>query len=270
MKIKEVLVLILIFILLSLTYIQAASPAIVSSPWKYSFSVDGTLYESGSMDQSTSPYFWLNSGAKLILLNGRGMTIQGYLSANDYWRKLYSINNPLDTDNGYHPQNIFRLLTRSKWQNFQQTAYFKISKDQLSSSPNRAEHNGLLLISRYLNEDDLYYAGLRVDGNAIIKKKLNGKYFTLAENKIFLGTYNRDSNPSLLPKNTWLGLRSEIKNNVDSSVTIKLYLDKNWNNRWVLIAQATDKNNPIKTEGYAEIRTDFMDIVFDNYELKNI
>ncbi|MBI3623278.1 hypothetical protein HY212_04345 [Candidatus Pacearchaeota archaeon] len=271
MKLKVVLALIGIFILFSLTYVQASTAAIVSSPWIYSFSTNGTLYEAGSMSESSSPYFWLNSGAKLIMANGRGMTIQGDLPINDYWRKLYSSSNPIDTDNGYHPQNIFRLITRSQWQNFNQSAYFQIKKDQLSLSPNRAEHNGLLLMSRYKSGGDtLYYAGLRVDGYAVIKKKLNGVYMTLAYVKVFPGTYSRLTNPNLLPKNTWLGLKSEIKNNPDNSVSIKLYLDKNWNNSWVLIAEATDKNNPITSQGYAGIRTDFMDVVFDNYDFRNV
>lgn len=262
------LVLIMLF---SITYIQAVSPAIVSSPWIYTFSSNGTLIETGSMPESSSPYFWLNSGAKLIIQNGRGITIQGDLPINDYWRKFYYQDNPLDTDGGYHPQNIFRLATRSQWQNFQQSTYFKITKDQLSLSPNRAEHNGLLLMSRYQsNGDTLYYVGLRVDGNAIIKKKLNGVYTTLASVKLFSGTYNRNSNPNLLPKNIWLGLRSQIVNNADESVSINLYMDKGWNNNWTLVAQAIDKSNPIKTQGYAGIRTDFMDVVFDNYELRNI
>ncbi|HLC78673.1 MAG TPA: hypothetical protein VJH92_06115 [Candidatus Nanoarchaeia archaeon] len=261
----------LFFILCALLpLVNAAATAPVSSPWKYYFSTNGTLYEAGSMAESSSPYFWLNSGAKLILLNGRGMTIQGDLPVNDYWRKYYSSDNPTDTDNGYHPQNLFRLLTRLEWQNFNQTVYFQIKKNQLSSSPNRAEHNGLLLMSRYqANGDTLYYAGLRVDGNAIIKKKLNGKYYTLASDKIFPGTYNKLTNPNLLPKYAWLGLRSEVKNNPDGSVTIKLYMDRGWSGAWTLIAQAIDKSSPIKTKGYAGIRTDFMDVVFDNYELRN-
>ena len=268
---KRGLWLVLVLLMVSITCVQASTSAIVSSPWKYSFSSDGILYEAGSDAESSSPYFWLNSGAKLIMAGGRGMTVQGDLSTDDYWRKLYSQENSLDTDNGYHTQNIFRLLTRSKWQNVQETAYFKITNDRLSSSPNRAEHNGILLMSRYnSNGNTLYYTGLRVDGTAIIKKKTSGKYYTLVSNKVFPGNYNRESSPNLLPKNTWLGLRSQIKNNADGSVTIKLYMDKNWNNNWILIAETTDKNNQIKTEGYAGIRTDFMDVVFDNYELMNI
>lgn len=263
---KRVILLTVLLIVFLTTYAQATE---VSSYWKYNFSTEATLYETGSMTESTSPYFWLNSGGKLILTHGRGMTIQEELPTNDYWRKAYAKENPLDTDNGYHPQNIFRLVTKSKWQNYNQTIYFKITNDQLSTSPNRAEHNGILLMSRYNSGDTLYYAGIRVDGSAIIKKKLDGTYTTLVSNQIFPGTYNRESKPSLLPKNTWIGLRSQTITNEDGSVTLKLYMDKNWNNKWILIAEATDENNPIITEGYAGIRTDFMDVIIDNYELKN-
>lgn len=257
--------------LIALVLLISLVVGVKASSFTYHFSVEGVLYESGNMGESSSPYFWINSGGKLILQSGRGMTIQNELPVNDYWRKLYASSNPLDTDNGYHPQNIFRLITKSKWQNFNQSVYFQIKQDQLSPSPNRAEHNGLLLMSRYNGDGNtLYYAGLRVDGYAIIKKKLNGKYTTLAYTKIFPGTYNRLTNPNLLTKNKWIGLKSEVKNNANGSVTIKLYYDQNWNNNWVLIAEATDNNNPIKTEGYAGIRTDFMDVVFDKYDLRTI
>ncbi len=268
---KKEVILSIILILMLIPLLSAATPYSITLPWRYNFASDGILYESGSPDESSSPYFWLNSGAKLIIKGGRGMTIQGDLPTNDYWRKLYSSSNPLDTDNGYHPQNIFRLTSRTKWQNIGQSVYFKIIQDQLSSSPNREEYNGLLLMSRY-NQDGstLYYAGLRVDGYAVIKKKINGQYSTLAYVKIFPGVYNRSTNPNLLPKNTWLGLRSETKTNPDGSVTLSLYLDKNWNGVWTLIAQTTDKANPITNQGYTGIRTDFMDVVFDNYDLRNI
>ncbi len=270
-------ILILVTILLSLLFIgplvSAVSAANVTSPFNYYFSSPGTLYESGSMSETSSPYFWLNSGAKLIISNGTGKTVQKELSSNDKWRLIYLSSNPIDTDNGYHPQNIFRLLTRSKWQNFEQTSYFKINKDQLSSSPNRDAYNGLLLMSRYQNGDNLFYTGIRVDGNAIIKKKVNGVYYTLASKKIYSGIYNRNTNPSLLPKNTWIGLKTQLKN-VNGQTNIKLYIDKNKTGNWTLILEANDNGTSfgkqITNEGYAGIRTDFMDVEFDNYSLKNI
>ena len=136
--------------LLILVRAEALTAAIITPPFHYSFNTEGILQESASSSLSTSPYWWLNSGAELNLLNGRGKTIQGALASTDPWRLTYLASSPVDTDNGYHPQNIFRMVSRSKWQNFNQSVYFNIKKDQLSLSPNRAEHNGLLLMSRYL------------------------------------------------------------------------------------------------------------------------
>ena len=268
------LIVLMLFLLnVTVVTVGARDAIAVNSPFVYSFSQNGILYEAGSDAETSSPYFWLNSGAKLIIENGAGRTIQGNLLSGEKWRLIYYNSNPLDTDNGYHPQNIFRLFTRSTWLNFQQTLYFKITKDELSPSPNRQGHNGLILLSRYLNSNNLYYVALRVDGYAVIKKKINGNYYTLTSRQVFPGTYNRLTNPNLLPKNTWLGLRSQIKNNADGTVTIKFYLDNGMTNNWTLLTQITDNNiggPALRTGGSAGIRTDFMDVYLENYKLANI
>src|SRR3989338_3479902 len=143
--------------------------AATQSSFSYSFSVDGSLQESGSMDKSTSPFWWLNSGGLFILKDGLGMTIQGDLNAANKWNIAYASANPVDTDIGYRPQNIFRLVTKSKWQNFDQRVYFKITKLNMSESPNRNASNGFLLFNRYIDGDNLYYTGVRVDGSVVIK-----------------------------------------------------------------------------------------------------
>lgn len=259
-----------VIIAVAISFAEASAPANVSSPYYYSFNTAGVLHETGNMDASSSPYWWLNSGAKLSISDGTGKTVQSELPPNYFWRLTYLNSNPLDTDEGYHPQNIFRLLTRSRWGNSQESAYFKIIRDQLSSSSNRAAHNGLLLMSRYQNSNNLYYVGIRVDGKAIIKKKLNGNYYTLAYSQVFPGNYNRESNPNLLPKNLWIGLRSRVVNNADGSVSIKLYMDQNRTGNWVLVLETTDINSPILNEGYGGIRTDFMDVEFDDFREVNV
>lgn len=251
--------------------VLAGSAAVVSSPYLYNFNQDGSLKEAFPIGESTSPYWWVNSGAYMNASAGRGHTALGSLSVADPWRLLYAANNPTDTDNGYRPQNIFRLVTRSEWQNARQEAYFVINKDNLSASSNRNESNGLLLFNRYQDGDNLYYTGVRVDGSAVIKKKQNGVYTTLAYMKgIYPGTYNRSSNPSLLPKNKWIGLRSEVVNLPGGSVSIKLFLDKGWSGNWQLVAEATDRNSPIVNSGYGGIRTDFMDVTFENFRFRNL
>ncbi len=240
------------------------------------FTVDNRLEETGSLTESASPYWWVNSGGRLISSLGTGKTIQGDLSSTDRWYQEYARSNPVDTDGGLHPQNIFRLVQRGPWKNFNQQVYFKVNKINLSSSPNRAASNGLFLFNRYQSGDSLYYTGIRVDGGAVIKKKINGQYYTMAFKSLFAGSkYDRDTNPNLLPLDSWIGLRSEVSTNADNSVSIKLYVDINRTGTWTLALEATDKGStygsaPILNAGYAGIRTDFLDGEFDSYSIKEL
>jgi len=245
-----------------------------STTFSDKFSKNEVIEESGSMSESSSSNWWLNSGAFFIKEAGIGKTLFDEIDKNSKWQKAYLQYNAADTDNGYHPQNIFRLVTRSKWQNFQQTIYAKIKKYNLSESKNRSESNGLLLFNRYLDSDNLYYVGIRVDGTAVIKKKINGNYYTLAQKSFYKADvpYNRDTNPNLIPGQKWIGLRSEIKTNSDNTVGIKLFIDKDKTGNWVLAAEANDDGKTyggatILNEGYAGIRTDFMDVEFDDYKI---
>ena len=250
---------------------QVASPArAVTSPFIYNFTVDGTLAETGAMDESSSPYWWLNSGGRMYLKSGIGMTIQGELPTSDKWRVLYNIDNPADTDLGFHPQNIFRLVTRSKWKSFSQQTSFQIVKNTLSASEERDAWSGILLFNRYQDGNNLYYTGIRDDGHAVIKSKKKGDYVTLAEKSYFPGTYDRAANPSLLPVGKWMAIKSEITTNSDNTVSIKLYVDNDNSGKWTLALEAKDTKNPILNEGYAGIRTDFKDVQFDNFKIVNI
>lgn len=248
---------------------------IISSSLTLSFEEDNTLQETGRMDDTQSPYWWLNSGGLFFSRNGVAQTIQGELEESNFWRTLYAKNNPRDTDDGYHPQNIFRLVTRGKWNNLHQEASFRIIKDNLSASSYRNDSNGLLFFNRYQDGNNLYYTGIRVDGYAVIKKKVKGTYFTMAYTKIFDGKYNREKSPNILPHDTWLNLRSEVNNEADGSVNIRLFLDRNRSGDWQLIAEAKDDGKryggaAIKNEGYAGIRTDFMDVEFDDYKIEEL
>ncbi len=237
----------------------------------YGLSTNATLTETGSMSESTSPSWWVNSGAYFTISNGIGKTVQGNLTSTDPWRVLYGKNNPLDTDGGYHPQNLLRLLTKSTWQNLEQTGYFNIAKYNVSDSPNRDAHNGILFFNRYKDGNNLYYTGLRVDGRAIIKKKVNGTYYTLASVPVFSGSYNRSTNPNLLPTNSWIGLRSVVTDTADGKVSIKVYADKAGNGTWQLVAEALDDGSKygavIRAKASAGIRTDFMDVSLKNYSV---
>jgi hypothetical protein len=249
----------------------------VSSPFQYNFLVPGQLNEAGSMDESTSPYWWLNSGGYFTLKNNVGMTAQGSVPSKNSWYRAYASSNALDTDGGTHPQNLFRLVTRSKWESVRQEASYYIVKDNFSSSPNHNASNGLLLMSRYADAGQtLYYAGIRVDGTAVIKKKYKGVYYTMAQEKVFPGTYSgTQDDKNLIPHQQWIRLRSDTKTNSGGTVTITLSMQlpgKAW--QVLLAATDTGKNYggtpPISASGYAGIRTDFMDVQFKDYRLEKI
>lgn len=253
----------LVLLLLFFTLVLIAQP---TQAFKYDFAVDGTLAEASESDLSWSPYWWVNSGGYMVLADGRGHTVIGALPEDNYWRQLYDSTNPLDTADGYLPQNIFRMLTKQQWQDVHSEAYFKIDKYNAIDSPNRAEHNGILLFDRYVDSDNLYYAGVRVDGAAVIKKKQYGQYTTLAYiPEVFEGVYDRDTNPNLLPLDAWIGLQTVVKDNPDGIVNIKLYMDLSWKDQWVLLADVNDTSDPIKHSGSTGIRTDFMDVTFDRF-----
>lgn len=250
--------------------------ATVSSPFVYTWNSNGTVYEASSMSLSTSPYWWVNSGAKLIVAGSVGQTVQGALPALDAWRSAYALGNPIDTDNGYHPQNIFRLMTRSTWNDVRVTMPFKIVRDNVSSSPNRNQSNGLLFMTRStVSGETLYYAGIRVDGVAVIKKKYKGTYYTMAQKKIFDGSYaissSAGTSQNLLPHDEWLNLRDETVTNADGSVTIRLFLQRQGQTTWTKILEARDdgisfgKTPPIIGRNYVGVRTDFMDVLFGSF-----
>lgn len=253
--------------------IDAQTEIIDATKFSDSFDGDYILEETGKMGESASKNWWVNSGALLFVNNGTGKTIFGKLSQGDKWQTDYKNYNASETDDGYHPQNIFRLVAKSKWKNFQQECYYKINRYILSKTKERSESNGLLLFNRYQDGNNLYYTGIRVDGFAVIKKKINGKYYTMAYNRIINGKYNRNTNPNLLPKDEWIGVKSEVGNNPNGTVLIKLYIDRNRSGDWVLALKATDNGKSfggaaIKNEGYAGIRTDFMDVEFDDYKIE--
>jgi|GEM_PF-855903 len=230
-----------------------------------------TVEESANPLESTSDIWWLSSGAYFISEKGTAGTVQGELSSNDMWRNRYLQSNALDTDKGYHPQNIFRLIQKNVWENYSQHLYFRIMDDHLSASPNRNASNGVLLFNRYQDQFNLYYVGIRVDGHVTVKKKYDGTYYSLAYKPFTTeSAYDRDTEPNLLPKNTWIGLRSDVYTNIDDEVVITLYMDLDNSDNWELLTEAVDVdglygNTPTLKKGRAGIRTDFMDVEFDRY-----
>jgi hypothetical protein len=260
---------VLAVVLGSLESLDAVPAASVASSFNDKFDSTGTLVETGRMSDSASPYWWLSSGGYFRLGNGVGSTVQGALTTNDYWRRYYASTSAIDTGSGYRPQNLFRLVTRSRWQTFRQQVYFRIRRDNPTASPNRNASNGLLVMNRYQDENNLYYAGIRVDGAAVVKKKYRGKYYTIGYSKVFPGVYDRTSSPNLLPKNIWLGVRSELRNNPDGTVRVALSVDFG-PGAWVSVLDVLDNGlafggPAITSSGYGGVRTDFMDVEIENY-----
>jgi hypothetical protein len=254
---------------------KAIAVAVVPSTFLYTFNSEGTLMEAGSSGETSSPYFWLNSGGKLLIKNGLGMTVQGALASNDATRLLYSSMNPLDTGNGYYPQNTLRLVTRSRWANSQESVQFKIVKTDVTNTPNRDGYSGVFLMGRYKDQYNLYYAGIRQDGQAVIKKKINGTYYTLGYTQVFgrQEAYDRTTNPNLMPQGKWMGLRATFINQADGSVKITMYLDPENDDVYAQTLSVVDKGTggaPFTAAGYAGVRGDFMDLQFDNLELKKM
>lgn len=255
---------------------QIASVGVAkTNEFLYTFNVAGVLDESGNLKESRSPYWWLNSGGKLFIVDGVGKTATDG-NAGDKWRRLYNASNPYDTDEGEHPQNIFRLLTKSKWENTRQELKFKIDKIILSESENRNESNGVLLMQRYQDRDNLYYTGVRVDGNAVIKKKREGNYYTLAITPIFYSEapYNRDTTPNIIPGNRWIGIRSEVATDNLGRVHISFSIDKQNNGAWQKTIEIVDDGHmggaPILAPGLSGIRTDFVEAEFDDFRIVKI
>ena len=100
---------------------------------------------------------------------------------------------------------------------------------------------------------------------------MGGTYYTLSTDPVYVGSYDRIGNPNLIPEDRWIGLRSIVQNRSDGSVDIRVYVDKEDNGSWELVSSVTDDGrtyggNALTQQGHAGIRTDFMDVQFDDYK----
>lgn len=240
--------------------------------WSTAFSDDfatpSAVKEATTPEKSSSKSWWLESGAHFTTAGGVAGTVQGDEPAG-YYRTRYAERNARDTDGGVHPQNLFRLLTSRSWSGaIRQACSFRVRDYHLSDSPQRGAPNGLLLFSRYVDANNLYYAGIRVDGHVVVKKKSAGVYYTLAEKPLLKGRFSRSESPTLLPSDEWIKLRCEVTDEADGSVVIALYrLDDSGRAKLVLRGiDAGVGGEPLRA-GHAGIRTDFMDVEFDDYSV---
>jgi hypothetical protein len=225
----------------------------------------GTLLEAERPRESNMDEWWLMSGAVSYQEKGSWRTQRGPLSPTDAWRETYLRKNPLDTDNGYHPQNIFKLFRKISLTQPKQELTFIIFADHLSMSPNRNKDNGIFLYSRFQSIDDYYLAGITVDGRAVIIKRAEGRFHTLADTKLTEGEYDVWENPNLLTKGVPQFIGTHL-NEEGGAVVISLYVG----NELVLDARDDGKKaGPILgPAGMVGIRSDFMDVEFTRYHIE--
>jgi len=225
------------------------------------------IEEASSMNESKNETWWVNSGGEVRFKDEIGSTMQGELLLFNKWRMKYFDQNPFETDNGEHPQNIFRLIRREKVTDVDQTVYVRIKKIHVSNSSHRNESNGILLFSRYVDADNLYYAGIRVDGTAVVKRKGNSEYITIDQVNLVNESYDREINPNVLPVDQWIGIRTSVKNR-GGGVGIRVFIDLNNQGKWKKVIEVIDKNESrIRGGGFTGLRTDFMDVEFRDYNL---
>lgn len=236
------------------------------------FNANVTVKETSSPDSNSNSNWWLRSGGLFIAKDGIGQSIQGGLPTRDPIRIEYAKENPVESDNGRHPQNIFRLISKQSWSDLDQQVTIEIAEDNLSRQENRYPWNGVALVSRYVDSDNMYFGVVRMDGRIAIKKKTQGSYYTLAEKPYFSGSYSKSSNPNLLPQGKLFGLKTSTVTNSDGTVTIGLYVDDDNTGKWNLAVEAKDNGGSfggaaLKSAGRSGVYSDFMDIQLDNYKV---
>ncbi len=244
---------------------EAASGPITST-FLYTFNADGRLPEAGSAGASWSPYLWLQSGGYLDIANGVGSTITGALPVSDPMHATYANAYAVSSDGGAHPQNLFRLFTKASMGDGSASIYVDRTADNLANTANRRPYTGESVIVRYQDAGHYYYAGIRDDGYAVIKKDVGGTYETLAAAKVFPGTYNSASNPSLIPLGQWIGMKLDAVN-TSSGVALTFSTDVGKTGTWKPVLSATDTSNPITAAGTVGIESDYSDASFDNLRL---
>ncbi|MES2213659.1 MAG: LamG domain-containing protein [Patescibacteria group bacterium] len=255
-------------------YLSETVDAAATLPFSYPFSSSGTLDESSTATTSTSQYWWLASGAQLVIGNGVGSTITGSIPVTNIWNKLYTTNFYTSSDGGVHPQNVFRLIFRTPVLHTSAQIYFNRTKNNLSNSVNRHPYNAESLLARYIDDNNYYFASIRSDGTVTIKKKMNGVYQTLASKKILPGVYSDILNPDLIPLNTWIGLKLIAIDSLTGTTTLSFYSDIGKTGIWKLELTADDDfskyGRAITAPGLVGIQSDFADTLFDDFQLVDV
>lgn len=255
---------------LRLSALSALIATSSAGAFEETFDRDGVIEEASRAAVSRSPRWWVSAGGRVTFEDGTARTIQGSLPAWDPWARAYARSKPVDTEGGRRPQNVFRMVTRETGRNFRQRVSVRIHSTNLAASTERGPFSGIFLESRFLNDNNFYVAGLRFDGQAVVKKRREAEAFTIGVAPVYPGTYDRQSRPNLLPEDRWFSIRSTIAD-VPGGVQILLELhDPALGADWIPVLEVLDgpggpDGEPIRGAGSAGIRTDFMDVELENY-----
>ena len=159
-------------------------------------------------------------------------------NASSQWR-VTSGNLYIRRTHGYTNDDVFRVVTRrSDFSDVLVSAYMQ--KRNLAVNP----WEGLQLFIRYQDPDNLYVAGLRNDNSIHLKKKIKGKYVTLATAPI---------NSNMI--NTWYKMTI-----VADSDRLRVFVgDKKY----------IDVRDASLTAGRVGIRTDNIEAYFDNFQVSS-
>ncbi len=256
------------FILFAAGGLAFAATRPLTVPFHYHFTTPGTVLDAPSSEKSTSLYFWLVSGSKITIAGGIGTTATGSSPAKSETRKEYAASDPVTSDGGTHPQNLFRMFLKDFVSEPSVQIYVKRIKDNLSNPANRNPYIGESLFARYQGEDNHYYGGLRADGAVVIKKRTGSKYQTLGSKKILPGTYDKESNYDLMPLNKWIGLKLEVLD-TSKGPQLTLYTDIGKTGTWTKVLSVVDDparfGPPVKGAGLVGIESDFADAQFDEF-----
>ncbi len=252
------------------SFASAATAANINLPFSYNFSYPGQLEQAQTIDQSSSPYFWLKYGGRVKIANGVGSTITGSVPATDTWYKVYSKMDLVEFDNGSHPQNRFFMLMRNSGSETDTSSqvYLNHLASNLSNIKNVHEYNAESLVVRYQDDNNYYFASIRTDGYLTLRKKVGGVYKTLASKKVLAGSFNPTSAPDLIPTNKWIGLKVTVINSSTSMPTLTVYTDIGRTGTWRMELSATDDpavyGQSIANAGLVGIKSDYSDMQFDD------
>lgn len=211
--------------------------------------------ESHTFSESSSKKWWLSSGGQIYFFRNKIFPLTGDLHSSDPWYVRYKKNNPKGSNEGKRPQNIFRLVNVPLKKDFTQSVYFKLL--YYAAPFPEQPHDGVFLMSRYVDSDNLYYYGLRVDGVVVIKKKYHGKYTTLAYKKVL-----PDVALNNIPQDKYLGLKISINSNGVKNHLVA-YLDLGTGFKKVF--DIYDSSKDLSSFGKSGLRSDNMDVVFKDY-----